>query len=147
MDNFIVFLDHPITPSGVVSKQFLSLGIGTFHEACGHVHQLPYGYNSDRDDLMILFKEKMGSCTTKHAVISTLAGELGQKLGEPTSINEVQSGWWSSYGSWWGPRWGSAMAQNVIQEAGLSASTGDGSLAPGQININARVAVSFELAR
>jgi hypothetical protein len=26
---------------------------------------------------MILFKEKMGSCTTKHAVIATLAAELG----------------------------------------------------------------------
>ncbi len=25
---------------------------------------------------MILFKEKMGSCTTKHAVIATLAEEL-----------------------------------------------------------------------
>jgi hypothetical protein len=40
------------------------------------VQQLPYGYNSDRDDPMILFQEKMGSCTTKHAVIATLAAEL-----------------------------------------------------------------------
>jgi len=75
-----------------------------------------------------------------------LAGELGQRLGEPTSINEVQSGWWSSYGAWWGPRWGGTMAQNVIQEAGGSTPVGDGSLAPGQINVNARVSVSFELA-
>ncbi|RPJ77326.1 MAG: hypothetical protein EHM15_00475 [Desulfobacteraceae bacterium] len=48
----------------------------SFHEACRWVHALPYGYNSDRDDLMILFKEKMGTCTTKHAVIGTLAREL-----------------------------------------------------------------------
>jgi len=40
------------------------------------VHDLPYGYNSDRDDLMILFEENMGSCTTKHAVIATLAAKL-----------------------------------------------------------------------
>ena len=26
---------------------------------------------------MILFKEKMGTCTTKHAVVATLAAELG----------------------------------------------------------------------
>ena len=38
---------------------------------------MPYGYNSDRDDLLILFREGFGSCTTKHAVIATLAGELG----------------------------------------------------------------------
>ena len=86
MDKYIVFPDHPITPSGVVSKQFLSLGIGTFHEACGHVHQLPYGYNSDRDDLMILFKEKMGSCTTKHAVIATLAVELNLPIEKHIGI-------------------------------------------------------------
>ena len=40
------------------------------------MHQLPYGYNSDRDDLMTLFTEEMGSCTTKHAVIASLAEEL-----------------------------------------------------------------------
>jgi hypothetical protein len=52
------------------------MGINDFHQACVHVHELPYGYNSDRDDLMILFEERMGSCTTKHAVIVTLAAEL-----------------------------------------------------------------------
>jgi len=46
-------------------------------EACRYVHELPYGYNSDRDDPMILFKERMGTCTTKHATIATLARELG----------------------------------------------------------------------
>jgi len=55
----------------------LGLGIRSFQDACRYVHGLPYGYNSDRDDLMILFKEKMGTCTTKHAVIATLAAELG----------------------------------------------------------------------
>ena len=58
MDKYIVFPDHPITPSGTVSKQFISLGVDTFHGACRHIYELPYGYNSDRDDLMILFKER-----------------------------------------------------------------------------------------
>jgi len=65
-----------IEPSGVVSDRLLSLGIDTFLSACRWVHELPYGYIADRDDLMILFKEKIGSCTTKHALIATLAEEL-----------------------------------------------------------------------
>jgi hypothetical protein len=76
MDKYSVFPDTPIAPSGVVSNRFLSLGLDTFLTACRYVYELPYGYNSDRDDLMILFEEKMGTCTTKHAVIATLAGEL-----------------------------------------------------------------------
>jgi hypothetical protein len=76
MESFRVFPNAPIDPSGKVSDQFMRLGIDTFQRACSFVYELPYGYNSDRDDLMILFKEKQGSCTTKHAVIATLANEL-----------------------------------------------------------------------
>jgi hypothetical protein len=54
----------------------LSLGIKSFIDACQYVHEVPYGYNTNRDELMILFKENMGTCTTKHAVIATLALEL-----------------------------------------------------------------------
>ncbi|BBO68427.1 hypothetical protein DSCA_23570 [Desulfosarcina alkanivorans] len=76
MDNYNVFPDAAIVSSDGVSEQFSALGVDTFHHACRYVHDLPYGYNSDRDDLFVLFEEKMGSCTTKHAVIATLAGEL-----------------------------------------------------------------------
>ena len=76
MDRYTVFPDKLIVGNGPMALTFLSLEINRFLEACRHVHELPYGYNSDRDDLMILFKEKMGSCTTKHAVIATLASEL-----------------------------------------------------------------------
>jgi len=76
MDNFNVFPEKAITGTGRVSQAFLGLGIWGFQEACRYVNELPYGYNSDRDDLMILFKEKMGTCSTKHAVIATLAAEL-----------------------------------------------------------------------
>ena len=76
-----------------------------------------------------------------------LAGELGQKVGDPHLIQEVQSGWWSGYNSWWGSRWGGLVAQNVIQEVGSSGSAGEGTVAPGQISVNARVMVSFALTR
>ncbi len=76
MKPYTLFPDKKINPLGTLSDTFLDLGIDTFHKACRFVHELPYGYNSDRDDLLILFREKMGSCATKHAVITILAQEL-----------------------------------------------------------------------
>jgi len=86
MDKFTVFPNAAIKTSGPVSGKFLSLGINEFIDACRYVHELPYGYNTDRDDLMILFKEKLGSCTTKHAVIATLAAESGLPIEKAIGI-------------------------------------------------------------
>ena len=76
----------PIITAGIVSRTFLNLGIDRFVDACRFVHHLAYGYNSDRDDMMLLFKEKKGSCTTKHAVIGTLAKELGLPIHKNIGI-------------------------------------------------------------
>jgi uncharacterized protein YggE len=73
---------------------------------------------------------------------SALAGELGRKIGEPQSIEENSSGWSSSYSA----RWGGAMTQNVVQNVGGGGSfSEDGTFAPGQISISARVTVTFDL--
>lgn len=78
---------------------------------------------------------------------AALAGELGQKIGQPLTIHEDASNWWSGY-SWWGSRWGSSMTQNVIQNSNQSTSLAeDSTLAPGQISVNATVTVEFELTR
>jgi len=86
MQPYTVFPDKPITDNGSMARTFLNMGINGFHHACRYVHELPYGYNSDREDLMILFKENMGSCTTKHAVIGTLAAELGISIDKHIGI-------------------------------------------------------------
>ena len=86
MKSDTLFPDKPIIGEGPMARTFLGLGIETFHQACRYVHQLPYGYNSDRDDLMILFKENKGSCTTKHAVIATLAAELDIPIHKKVGI-------------------------------------------------------------
>jgi len=78
---------------------------------------------------------------------TALAGELGQKIGEPQTIQEDQSGWWSGYSAWWGSRWGGSMSQNVIQEMSGTDWSGRSSIAPGQIDVTARVTVSFELTK
>ncbi len=86
MEMLTVFPDGPISGSGLLSRTFLDLNINTFLDACRYVQALPYGYNSDRDDLLILFKESMGTCTTKHAVIGTLATELGLPIDKNIGV-------------------------------------------------------------
>lgn len=76
MDKYTVFPNPSITNKGIISNTFINLGINTFWDACKYVHEVPYGYNSTTEDILILFKEKFGSCTTKHAVIATIGEEL-----------------------------------------------------------------------
>ncbi|MCK5184477.1 MAG: hypothetical protein KAJ76_03840 [Candidatus Heimdallarchaeota archaeon] len=89
MDTFDKLPDAEFVASGVISKKFLELGITSFKEACLYVHNIEYGYNSDKDDKMILFKENLGSCTTKHGVIATLAEELNIPLHKKVGIYKL----------------------------------------------------------
>ncbi len=89
MDYFDKLPDVEITASGDISKKFLVLGIKSFQEACLYVHNLDYGYNSDKDDTMILFKENLGNCTTKHGVIAALAEELNISLEKKVGIYKL----------------------------------------------------------
>jgi hypothetical protein len=86
MNKFTVFPNKPLSNVGIISAKFLSLGINRFIDACRYIQELPYGYNTNRDDLMILFKENMGTCTTKHAVIATLANELNLPIAKIIGI-------------------------------------------------------------
>jgi hypothetical protein len=76
MEKYTIFPDVTITESGIISEKFIGLGIVRFRDACRYVQRLPYGYNTTRDDRLIIFKENKGNCTTKHAVIASLAEEL-----------------------------------------------------------------------
>jgi uncharacterized protein YggE len=73
-----------------------------------------------------------------------LAGQSGRSVGKALSIGEASYGYLSSYGSWWGSRYGSAM-QNVVQNFGGAAVGSDSALAPGQISIRVNIGVSFSL--
>jgi hypothetical protein len=96
MDSYTYLPDCEIIASGSMSNKFLEMGITTFKEACLHVHNLDYGYNSDKDNPMILFIEQKGSCTTKHGVIASLAKELDiplyKKVGIYKLIEEILTG-------------------------------------------------------
>jgi uncharacterized protein YggE len=73
-----------------------------------------------------------------------LAKESGRAIGTVQSIGEASYGYWSSYGSWWGSRYGQAM-QNAVQNFGGATMETDATLAPGQISIKASVHTVFAL--
>lgn len=86
MEPYTIFPNAAVSGRGIISRQFTAQGIDTFLDACRFVQALPYGYNSNRDDRLILFKERMGSCTTKHAVIAELAAETGLSIHKTIGI-------------------------------------------------------------
>jgi hypothetical protein len=86
VNNFEDLPDNDIEPLGILSNEFLERGIATFKDACNFVHDLDYGYNTNYEDPLILFKELHGTCTSKHAVIAGLAQELGIPLYKSIGI-------------------------------------------------------------
>ena len=76
-----------------------------------------------------------------------MAADLDCKIGDPQSVAEVHSSWWSGYNRWWGSGLGGSMAQNVIQEVASTVFTGEGNVAPGLISVRAQVNVSFDLVK
>ncbi len=58
-----------------LSKQFLEMGISTYHDAVRFVQHLPYGRNSSKVALETVLLEKKGTCSTKHALLAQLARE------------------------------------------------------------------------
>ncbi len=123
-------------------SRFEELLTGVLNEGVTHVHGIQF-----RTTELRKYRDEARALAIRAAreKAVALAGELGQEVGEPQSIYEDRSGWWSWYNSWWGTRWGGGMAQNVIQETDGSAWGEDGALALGQITVNARVTVSFKL--
>ena len=65
-----------LDPSGRTSKCFLEVGVSSFRDAASYVASLPYGRNSDRADFSLVLSEHRGTCSSKHALIATLAQEL-----------------------------------------------------------------------
>lgn len=72
-----MILDFHIASSSVISKAFTDRGIDTFNEACVFVKQLKYGRNADKDNLLSVFSDNCGTCSTKHALLSQLALDNG----------------------------------------------------------------------
>lgn len=64
---------------GPVSKAFLERGIDDFSNACLHVQALPFARNENPIDFLSVLSEEKGTCSTKHALLATLALENGRE--------------------------------------------------------------------
>jgi len=56
--------------------QFCELGCNSYHDACEYVWKLPYGRTSESSNWKLVLTENTGTCSTKHAVLKTLADEM-----------------------------------------------------------------------
>lgn len=72
-------MDFSITSKGKVSGAFEQHGCSTFAEAIELMRQLPYGRNADKEDLLTVFADGCGTCSTKHALLKELASENGMQ--------------------------------------------------------------------
>ena len=67
--------DLQIIPNGKYSKLVLETGILTWFELMAWMQALPYGRNSDRNDLALVISEQCGTCSSKHALLKAIAEE------------------------------------------------------------------------
>ena len=67
--NFLIEADAPL------SRHCRELAILDFHGAVDYIFKLPYRRNSSKEDLTLVFSEKCGVCSTKHAALAALALE------------------------------------------------------------------------
>jgi uncharacterized protein len=117
-----------------VLSAVLSAGANYIHGVDFRTTQLRRHRDAARRAALIAAREKA----------EAMAATFNVALGDPISIQEGYSGWYSPYSSWWGQRYGGQMAQNVVQESGARGGIDD-ALVPGQISVTATVNVSFAL--
>lgn len=64
-----------IKSTGKISKEFIDRNILTFNQATLFVKELAYGRNADKNNLVSVFTDNCGTCSTKHALLKKLADE------------------------------------------------------------------------
>lgn len=69
------FPQFDIKSEGKISESFISKGIYNFRDAVEFIQNLPYGRNANKNELVSLFDDNCGTCSTKHALLKQLAEE------------------------------------------------------------------------
>lgn len=96
----VKILNFMILPKGKISNFLLVLGINDFHQATEYVGHLPYGRNTNGTDYQSVLIERKGTCSTKHALLSSLCIEQGiEEIKLFTGIYEMNERNTSGVGS------------------------------------------------
>lgn len=69
------YLNAEIQPNGPVSEECIRHNLQTFGQSAAYVRQLPYGRNADKNNILCVFADNRGTCSTKHALLKRLADE------------------------------------------------------------------------
>jgi hypothetical protein len=85
------FYTRDIIPSGLISHEFLNLGLPNIGQAIQYIHALPYSRNSNRANYRLVLKEGCGTCSTKHALLAALAKEQGIDLSLKLGLFELNA--------------------------------------------------------
>ena len=68
-------MDFEFTSNATSTKKLKAYGIHDFQSLLFFVKQLPYGRNSNREDLYLVISESKGTCSSKHAFLKAVADE------------------------------------------------------------------------
>jgi hypothetical protein len=75
MRSWDVLPNVPSRVAGPVTAAFMARGITNFQAAGRYLQALPYGRTANRADFGAVLREGRGTCSTKHALLATLAHE------------------------------------------------------------------------
>jgi len=75
METWTILPEAPLDALGSDSESFRQIGCGSYRSAARHLHELPYGRNSDRANFRLVLPERRGTCSTKHALLASVAIE------------------------------------------------------------------------
>jgi hypothetical protein len=81
--------DFALDTSSEVGRHFATLGIMGYCDAARYVLGLAYGRNSDRSDWRLAPKERCGTCSTKHTLLTELARENDRPVSLVLRIYEM----------------------------------------------------------
>lgn len=70
-------INFELTSGEQYSAAFREAGIRSFTDACDFIAKLPYGRNANREDFSLVLSEMKGTCSSKHALLASLALENG----------------------------------------------------------------------
>jgi hypothetical protein len=76
--------NFPIKSLGQISNLFLENNCTDFLQAQEFIRHLPYRRNSNKNNLVTVFDDEHGTCSTKHAVLKQLALEHNKKQVIPS---------------------------------------------------------------